>query len=156
AIYDKVSQPAANTVRRWTAADLNGDGRSDFVSFIQQANQVSALSLIAQPDGRYSSVLYPLGTFENPSLATWRVADVNRDGRADLVHVQCLDPTVSQACSLLAQSFLSRGDGTFVRGTQSQPLSAPGAAPAALVATRVADVDGDGRTDIVQPVMFLD
>jgi hypothetical protein len=104
-VYDRVTQPDSTTVRRWIPTDLNGDGKTDFVAVIQQANQVSALGLIAQANGSYQPSIAPLGTFENPSLRTWR--DVNGDGKADLVHVQCVDTSVHRACDMTAETFLS-------------------------------------------------
>ena len=69
------------------------------------------------------------------------------------MHVQCAFPFLARTCALEIQSFLSRGDGTFSR----EPVSVTGAVQtgdaASLASIRLADVNRDGRTDLVQTVV---
>ncbi len=155
-VHDRVAQPGPQAARRWIAADLNADGRSDFIAFVPETNSTSVLSLIAQPGGGYRSSSFPLGTFANPSLRSWHVMDADGDGRPDLVHAACLPTSHGAGCTLEVQTFLSRGDGSFTReAVVSVPAVANvrGNSPLDLIAL---DIDRDGRVDLVQPLTLRD
>lgn len=112
-----------------TTADLNGDGREDIVA-IGDAGVWTALSTgngFAAP--RY--VLAAFGANQGWTSANTRVlADVNADGRKDLVGISSAGVTVAR----------SLGNGTF------------GAASVSLTSIKegvVADLNGDGFADIL-------
>ncbi|MGH9140711.1 MAG: FG-GAP repeat domain-containing protein [Vicinamibacterales bacterium] len=125
-------------------ADLNGDGHLD----VAVANACSASNmcsvgtagvLIGRGDGTFEpAVSYDSNGFGTRSIA---VADVNLDGRFDLVVASlcgvgsCLDGTVAV--------LLGNGDGTFHFTTN---YSSGGDGAESVV---VADVNGDGRQDVV-------
>jgi hypothetical protein len=115
------------------AADLNADGISDLVTangFAKGfANTVSVL--LGNGNGTFGPPqTLPVGKFPG-SVA---VADVNGDGKPDIVAGNFLDNDVSV--------LLGNGDGTF----QPQQMFDVGPLPDTVA---VADVNGDGRPDII-------
>lgn len=155
-IHDRVSQPGASPARRWIATDTNADGRSDFIALVPETNSTSVISLIAQADGSYKSVYFPLGTFANPSLRSWRVFDVDGDGRRDLVHTACAQPSIGPGCRLEVQAFLSRGDGSFTREAVHTVAPVANAVGGSAIDLQPIDIDRDGRVDLVQPLLLRD
>jgi hypothetical protein len=115
-------------------ADVNGDGRPDLVvanrgPFGTPGNTVSVL--LGNGNGTFqSAVNYTVGSFPDAVA----VADVNGDGRPDLVVANELSSTVSV--------LLGNGNGTF----QSAVNFAVGSDPTSVA---VADVNGDGHPDLV-------
>ncbi|MEM7062598.1 MAG: DUF4751 family protein [Cyanobacteria bacterium P01_B01_bin.77] len=127
-------------------ADVNGDGRADIIAFGSQgvdvvlgqkdgtfANGVRATSNFSTNNGYYSFNRYPR-----------QVADVNGDGRADIVVFDYLDTKVA----------LGQEDGTFGAPMVASPHF--GAKDGSSEWTsfdkyprQVADINGDGRADIV-------
>lgn len=124
-------------------ADLNGDGRADILGF---ANFGAIVSL-ANADGTYQNSQLAIGDFGASfgwnSQATFRraLADVNGDHKLDLVGF-------GNSAVIVA---LGNGDGTFAPTKvgiadfgYAQGWGNPDATPRTL-----ADVNGDGRADIV-------
>jgi hypothetical protein len=107
---------------RWTiVADVNGDGLPDIL--VRDSGGIHAR--LGTGGGRFRTQL--ADSVRMGSVAV--VADVNRDGKLDLIESN----TVS----------LGNGDGTF------QPAVVVPTAPAAVVVA--ADVSGDGVVDLVLP-----
>jgi FG-GAP-like repeat/Putative Ig domain/Bacterial Ig-like domain/FG-GAP repeat len=112
-----------------TAADLNGDGRTDLIVANFQSNTVSVL--LGNGNGTFQpAVNYAVGS--EPISVT--VADLNGDGHPDLI--------VANAGSSYVSVLLGNGNGTFQSavdyGTGSRPES-----------VAVADVNGDGIPDLI-------
>jgi hypothetical protein len=128
-------------------ADVNGDGKPDIVVGNSIAsdnpNQGSVGVLLGNGDGTFqTAVTYGSGGYYFPSVA---VADVNGDGKPDLVVANC-----SQGGGCGGSSgngvvgvLLGNGDGTF----QTAVAYGSGGLEASSVA--VADVNRDGKPDIV-------
>jgi VCBS repeat-containing protein len=111
--------------------DLNGDGRLDLVTSNLVSNDVSVL--LGNGDGTFQSAVNFAVDNRPVSVA---VADVNGDGRLDLV-------TANQGSGGSTVTVLrGNGNGTF----QSAVNFAIPANPTSLA---VADVNGDGRPDLV-------
>lgn len=124
-------------------ADVNGDGRADIVGFGQAGTWVA----LAGANGTFADAKFTLGNFGqdqgwNSANRYFRdVADVNGDGRADVVGFGQAGTYVS----------LATGNGAFATATLSLTNfgAAQGWSNQDQFPRFVADVNGDGRADIV-------
>ncbi|HKW34189.1 MAG TPA: VCBS repeat-containing protein, partial [Candidatus Acidoferrum sp.] len=133
-----VISTGSSLVNQIITGDFNGDGKLDLAFGAgPSGNPVSVGILLGNGDGTFK-VLTPFSTGA-VSIAQIKTADLNKDGKLDLVvtDVQTAGFTQSQI-----QIFLGNGDGTFQ-------------APTNLVSGRftgtfvIADFNGDGNLDIV-------
>jgi hypothetical protein len=123
--------PVGTNPYSMTVADVNGDGTPDVITSNRDDNTVSVL--LGNGDGTFQ----PQRTFQTGKTPR-RVAvgDFNGDGRLDLVTANQGDNSASV--------LLGNGDGTFATGGQAAP--APDLRPFQVA---VADLNGDGRPDVV-------
>ena len=144
----QVAPVPTQDTRRWTPADVTGDGRRDLVYPQYARTGIVVHTLIRRRDGSWQHVAAPvLGSLLNPVARAWSVADVGSpsggpDGRADLVHL-VRDDSIS---GLRVLTLLSNGNGTWTE--RSGPALAPFDGRDAI-SWRLADVDGDGDADLV-------
>jgi hypothetical protein len=130
--------PARLPLKGIEVADVNGDGRADLES-VSGPDAPDAMLLVWRQgaDGVLAGPTQtPTVGFPEPIDA----ADVNGDGRADLVTAHGPSSTVT--------AMEQRADGTLTTPSTSVAHSPGGYDPAAL---GVADLTGDGRTDAVLP-----
>ncbi|MGA2136790.1 MAG: VCBS repeat-containing protein [Bryobacteraceae bacterium] len=118
------SATLANTVSPAAAADFNGDGKPDLAVGLLIGDSYSIAIFLGNGDGTFA----PPTTIPGSSPSCITAADVNNDGKADIV-----------SCYLV---YLGNGNGTFSAGI---PFTTPG--PVDFLA--LADLNQDGKTDIV-------
>lgn len=127
-------------------ADVNGDGRADIVGFANDGVYVS----LAQANGTYTvasrgSTEFALNSgWTNNDVYLRKLADVNGDGKADIVgfggsgtYVALANGSGGFGASRLALSRFGAGEDGGSWKTQTR------------YARELADVNGDGRADIV-------
>ncbi len=126
-------------------ADVNADGIPDLVvaNWCTDVNcTVSSVGvLLGKGDGTFqTAVAYPSSGLYADTVA---VADVNGDGKPDILVGNCGFPKVTKCANSNVGVLLGNGDGTF-QAVVSYSLGTFGAASVA-----VADVNGDGKIDLV-------
>jgi Bacterial Ig-like domain/Endonuclease/Exonuclease/phosphatase family/FG-GAP-like repeat/RTX calcium-binding nonapeptide repeat (4 copies) len=130
-------------------ADVNGDNRADIVGFGSEVTYVS----LGQADGTFAATITGIagfaasvvgGSWGNNNLYTRELADVNGDGRADIVGFGSDSTHVA----------LGQADGTFANSIIGIAGFGASVAGGDWVSREqlprfVGDISGDGRADIV-------
>ncbi|MDB6034906.1 MAG: hypothetical protein JWM16_5244 [Verrucomicrobiales bacterium] len=131
--------PCGSANNRYLAlADFDEDGHLDVISVSGGTSVIPAAASLLRGNG--DGTLRPASTFLWPTSdpdavgSGVAVADLNRDGHADVVIADAFNPTIV---------FLGHGDGTFGPG-----LTIP-ADPGAWRALTIADLNRDGIPDII-------
>jgi hypothetical protein len=122
-----------------TAADLNGDGRPDLIVANEGDNTVSVLLDTTSPGAATPSFTTQTTFATGSAPVAVAAADVNGDGRPDVIVANALDNTVSVLLDTTAP-------GASVPSFSGAQAFATGHTPFALTA---ADVNGDGRPDVI-------
>ena len=129
-------------------SDVNADGKPDIVVANFQNTYYNATSgllgvLLGNGDGTFQ----PVVTYKPIGVDTFSVAvaDVNGDQKVDLVTADgvCRTATLNAGC---VSVLLGNGDGTF---QPAVPYDSGGGSSASAASAAIADVDGDGRPDVV-------
>jgi hypothetical protein len=145
-VYDPGGFDASAVIAR----DVNGDGKPDLLVTNWNVNNHDFHSdgvigvLLGNGDGTFqAAVTYDSGGQSPSSIA---VADVNGDGKPDLVVENCSFNGGSDDCSPgdgAVGVLLGNGDGTFQPATT---YSSSGSMPQSVA---IADVNGDGKPDLL-------
>lgn len=119
--------------------DFDGDGRDDLA--VGTLDDVGAVHVFLQRDSAFQQSVYPVGSLRDSSLPIIAAADVDGDGRLDLVASNWVPREATFAV------LRNRGDGRFA----SAVLHEFGVVPFRLA---LADVDGDGAPDVITATNF--
>ena len=129
-------------------ADFNGDGILDFVASFSNSNGVQDGVFLGQSGGGYAAPILltnPDGVY---NICNNSVGDLNGDGKPEIVSANCYLSGLAGNLTV----YLNKGNGTFQTGvyysagTESVDNTTADIGP---VAVTIADVDGDGKNDIV-------
>jgi subtilisin family serine protease len=124
-------------------ADMNGDGKLDLV--VAEADSLAVAVLLGNGDGTFGPEL----TFTTPSIPiSLAVADFNGDGKPDVV-VGLLGTFDTGQLAFLP------GDGTGKLGIPVTHYGPPGGVTL-TIAVAAADLNGDGRPDVVALNFIVD
>lgn len=138
--------PSETDTQNWRVMDVNGDGLNDLVHTAAVPTGLRVDTLEAQPNNTFIARWHNtwLG-FDYAAPGAWQPADVNGDGKSDLVAWRQGDNGFE------LQTLMSNGDGTFVPRLQVMTTSTEPSKGQLLVG----DFDGDGRTDVVSFGTYL-
>jgi uncharacterized protein (DUF2141 family) len=124
-------------------ADVNGDGKPDLVVANECAAPYCTTGSVGVLLGNGDGTFQPVTAFdsggESFSLA---VADVNNDGKPDIVVLNTCDGCDNSLLSVL----LGNGEGTFQAPVS---YSSGGALPIYGASVAIADLNGDGKPDLI-------
>lgn len=132
----------------WRPLDINGDGKTDFIHLKHDGAWLQLTALIAGDNGRWdrtvghtANTIRGLERYFSFHTSQWRSADLNGDGKSDLVHFALT------ASGLRIHTLLSGGRGTSWM-QRSQDVAVPSNELHQLadtVAWLATDLDRDGR-----------
>ena len=120
-------------------ADFNGDGRQDLVYTRQSGKVLVSLNTTGAPTGDAPSFAAQQAFATGSAQAAVATADLNGDGRPDLLIANHEDDTASVLLNTTAP-------GASTPSFAAQQAFATGSAPAAVA---TADLNGDGRPDLL-------
>ncbi|MFH1887162.1 MAG: FG-GAP-like repeat-containing protein [Pseudomonadota bacterium] len=132
--WDTVSLPLHGDVRSVAAGDINRDGLMDLVFSIQGEGNVGVQAWLAGPDHTWTQGTSPI---QNGNYEGVRLADVNRDGRLDVIAANASSETQGGV-----QVWLGDGQGGWLK--ESGPVNIH-----RYMDAECADLNGDGNLDLV-------
>jgi RHS repeat-associated protein len=146
-------EPTERNMLNWRPLDVNGDGQADMVFISQWSRGLLIRMLLSTGDGKWIERFdIPAQRWAKTDILNWRPADVNGDGRGDLIYLEDFQGGIK-----IHTSF-SNGDGTWTDPTDpNSSFSLPrdprdpgtGSSPFETRSWRVMDINADGLTDLV-------
>lgn len=136
------------------AVDLNGDGKLDLVSAATSSTAKNIVVRLGNGDGTFHpTVEYPYDP-KGISQGVYGLAsgDFNGDGKLDLIVT--FRASFSSGYTSGTSVLLGNGDGTFLPAIESTQVNGQTAVPA-LYDLHVADVNNDGKLDLVGALTYL-
>jgi trimeric autotransporter adhesin len=131
-----------------TAADVNGDGKSDLIVANAQVDTVSVLLNTTTPGAATPSFATQKTFATGSDPHSVKVADVNGDGKPDLIVANDGGyPTGNTVWALLNTTAPGAATPSFA----AQQSFATGSGPSSVT---VADVNGDGKPDLIETNWF--
>lgn len=129
-------------VANWRAMDVNGDGRQDLVHLMWTSpGNIRVHTMFSSGNGTWTIAYHDAVTgFGASDVQSWKVTDVDGDGRKDLVYVLFTNP------GLRVHTLRSLGNGAFAFDYQN---AWPGFGASDVQSWQAADVNRDGKTDLV-------
>jgi hypothetical protein len=127
-------------------ADLNGDGKPDLVVANECVDfPINCAGIVGVMLGNGDGTFQPAVTYSSGGGAadSVAVADVNGDGKADLVVANCSNVDGCDSGYGVVAVLLGNGDGTF------QPAVTYYSGGAEPISVAVADLNGDGKSDLL-------
>ena len=125
--------PSGAVNQTLASADFNGDGKLDLAAANVNANSIEVL--LGNGDGAFQPGLFsPAGN----APASIAAGDLDEDGRPDVAVANAGGTSVNGSLSV----FFGNGDGSFAAPTDFETGGH-------FNATKLADVNGDGRLDVV-------
>jgi hypothetical protein len=124
-------------------ADFNGDGKPDFAGL----NNSDQVVIYLQEGGNYIQTSSPLTNPDSVySVCGLAAGDLTGDGAAEVVTMNCDSPDENTITV-----YVNNGSGTFSQGVYYNEINSGGTTPANPFgfAATIADVNGDGKNDIV-------
>jgi len=117
--------------------DFNGDGKPDLVSIDNDFFVLNAWKNTSTPGNlSFSNSQFPTGTVGGYALAELKVADVDGDGKLDVIAANKVPGTVS----------IFRNTSTLVNISFASKIDCP--APSSRLRLAVGDLDGDGKPEL--------
>ena len=144
-------ETAGNTTNAGTGllpVDLNGDGRTDLLQqYINGNGQLAFFTYLSNGDGTFTSA------YQNPQMLGFNSTiygpglipvDLNGDGKTDLIQQYNYQGT------LYLIPYMSNGDGSFTWVAAQTANTGFGSATGTAPNLIPLDVNGDGKTDLIQ------
>jgi hypothetical protein len=128
----------------WMKADVNNDGKADFIGFSLSGQNVYITVLLGNGTGGFSAPKRTVVTgIDNPQYTPFAISDFNGDGRIDIAFLGQDHVTGVNVIAVM----LGNGDGTFQAPLESTASFPPVFNTSNRLMTS-GDFSGDGKADI--------
>ena len=152
--YLNPNYPSTNVFVAY-AVDVNGDGYPDVVAYDLANN--ATITWLNLGNGTFNTAVTTRLDTTYGTANFGYLADVNGDGKADLIFATFVPPTTGITWTIYLETQLGKGDGTFGTASQARAESFTVNAPIGVFLNAqydiaVGDINGDGKMDIAVAV----